>query len=367
AWVREAANAGMKYFVITAKHHDGFCLWPTKFSTYNVMDATPFQRDILGELAAACLKHGVKLGFYYSHWMDWDGSGGDVWISEGWNAVSQQRAPEYARPSQAEFQSYWNHKCLLQISELIDRYDPWLFWFESWTNDINDYVTPQHQDELIELVHGLSAKCLVNSRINFKATSDKCDFLSMMDNNFPDTGFAKPWETSGTLNHSWGYHACDYGWRSTQQLLKNLIGNAALGGNYQLNVGPMGTGAFQPAAIKRLREIGCWLAVNGESIYGTQGSPIGQMPWGRITRRSLPDGNTRLYLHLWNVTPALLVPGLAGIPGSAKVLESGQPVLVEAGKEGLWVNVPIELRDVELPVIALDIKVNSWGPLGKAN
>ncbi|MEI6072339.1 MAG: alpha-L-fucosidase [Verrucomicrobiae bacterium] len=358
-WIREAANAGMKYFLITSKHHDGFCLWPSKFSTYNVVDATPFQRDILGELAAACLKHGVKIGFYYSHWMDWDGSGGDVCMGDRFLAA-EKRNPEYVRPTQAEFQGYWNNKCLPQVRELIELYDPWFFWFDSWNKDINEYVTPKHQDELIDLVHGMSDKCLVNSRINFEAPSEKCDFLSMMDNSFPETGFAKPWETSGTLNHSWGYHSLDFSWNSTEQLLKYLIGNASLGGNYQLNVGPMGTGEFQPAAIKRLREIGCWMAVNGESIYGTQANPIGKVPWGRVTMRSLPDGNTRLYLHLWNVTPgtALLVPGLKNTPISATVMESGQAALVEGGKEGIWVTAPIELKGIVLPVIALELRGN---------
>jgi len=351
-WIREAANAGMKYFVITAKHHDGFCLWPSKFSTYNVLEATPFKRDILSELAAACQKYHVKLGFYYSHWMDWDGSGGDVPAGDG-----DKINPDYVRPSQAEFQGYWEKKCLAQVRELIECYDPWFFWFDSWNKDINDYVTPKHQEELIGLVHGLSDKCLVNSRINFEEPSENCDFLSMMDNSFPDTGFAKPWETSGTLNHSWGYHSMDFAWNSTEQLLKYLIGNASLGGNYQLNVGPMGTGKFQPAAIKRLREIGCWMDVNGESVYGTQRSPIDKVPWGRITARLLPEGNTRLYLHFWSVMPgtAVLVPGISQAPFGAKVLESDQPIFTEVGQAGIWVAIPKELTGLTLPVIALDI------------
>jgi len=357
-WIAEAANAGMKYFLITAKHHDGFCLWPSKFSAYNVVDATPFKRDILGELAAACRKHDIKLGFYYSHWMDWDGTGGDVCLGGEGYPISKKQNPEYVRPTQEEFQNYWEHKSLAQIRELIELYDPWFFWFDSWDTKIKDYVTPAHQDQLIELVHGLSKKCLVNSRINFLEPSEKCDFLSMMDNHFPEAGFSKPWETSGTLNHSWGYHALDYTWKSTEQLLKFLIGNTSLGGNYQLNVGPTGEGKFQPAAIKRLREIGCWMSVNGESIHGTQGSPVEKVPWGRITSRSLPDGNTRLYLHLWEVSPgtAVLIPGLKCKPLAAKVLESGQTTTAEAGQDGIWVSAPRELAGLVLPVIALDLQ-----------
>ena len=355
-WIREAAGAGMKYFLITAKHHDGFCLWPTKASAYNVMDATPFKRDILGELAQACTRHGVKLGFYYSHWLDWDGTGGDV----DWAVMENA---EYVHPTQAQFEAYWQRKCLVQVRELIERYDPWCFWFDTWNEKCEAFITPRRQDELIGLVHGLSAKCLVNSRIRFLTPSDQCDTLSMMDNTFPEKGFAKPWETSGTLNHSWAYHQLDYDWKPTVQLLKNLVGNAALGGNYQLNVGPMPDGRFQEAAIKRLREIGCWMAVNGEAIHGTRTSPVGAMPWGRVTMRALEDGNTRLYLHLWDYTPgtALIVPGLTDRPLGARVLETGQPVAAEAGTGGLWVAVPKELRGIVLPVIALDVLGNNTG------
>ena len=350
AWIREAKNAGMEYFIITSKHHDGFALWPSKASSYNVMDATPFKRDILGELAAACRKFDVKLGLYYSHWQDWDGTGGDV--RTGGNS-------EYVRPSEAEFDVYWRKKCLPQVRELIENYDPWILWFDTWGDASFEHITEERQDELISLVHGLSGKCMVNSRIQFLKPSDKVDCISTMDNSFPAEGFAKPWETSGTLNHSWAFHAMDFEWKSTRQLLGYLIGNASLGGNYQLNVGPMGDGRFQAAATKRLREIGAWLAVNGESIYGTQAGLTDKMPWGRITSRPLEDGRTRLYLHLLEFTPgtALFIKGLSGDNLSAKVLESGQKLTAESGSSGTWVNLPEELKGLDLPVVALDIRI----------
>jgi alpha-L-fucosidase len=351
AWISAAKTAGMRYFVITAKHHDGFALWPTRASKYNVMDATPFKRDILGELAAACRKFDVKLGLYYSHWQDWEGTGGDV-------CKTYVQHDEYVHPTDEEFARYWKNKCLVQVGELIDAYDPWLFWFDTWDKDSFPYVTPERQDELISLVHSRSAKCLVNSRIQFLAPSDRVDYMSMMDNDFPDKGVDKPWETSGTFNHSWAYHQLDFAWKSTEELLKNLIGNAANGGNYQLNVGPKGDGRFQPAVIKRLRELGTWLAVNGESVYGTARSPLGKPGWGRITTRVLENGLTRLYLHLWTITPgtALRLEGVPGTAVAAKVLETGQPVHVQPGAGELWLQLPTELRGLQLPVIAVDCR-----------
>ena len=349
-WIREAKNAGMKYFLITAKHHDGFALWPTKASDYNIADATPFDRDILGELADACRKYDVKLGFYYSHWQDWEGTGGDI-------CSQYLENDEYVHPTDEEFEVYWQNKCLAQVRELIENYDPWFFWFDSWNKDSFKLITPERQDELISLIRSLSDRCLVNSRIQFLAPSDKVDYMSTMDNTFPDEGFPKPWETSGTLNHSWAYHSMDYGWKPTRELIQYLVKNASLGGNYQLNVGPMADGRFQEAAIRRLREIGTWMRVNGESIYGTTGSPFGNMPWGRITSRVIDENQTTLYLHLWDFTPgtAVFVEGATGTASDAAVLEAGQAVEVESGQSGLWVRIPSELNPIDLPVVRLSL------------
>jgi alpha-L-fucosidase len=349
-WIGEAKQAGMKYFVITAKHHDGFCLWPTKHSAFNVMDATPFKRDILAELTDACRKYGIKLGFYYSHWQDWDGSGGDV-------IGDLLKNPEYTRPSQKEFEHYWQHKCLAQVRELIETYDPDLLWFDSWGTESGQYITPRRQEELIDLIREYSPRCLVNSRIRHDAPSDRCDYLSMMDNTFPDNAFDKPWETSGTLNDTWGYHQLDYAWKSTDQLIRNLVNNASFGGNYQLNVGPTPEGLFQPAAIKRLREIGAWMDINGQSIYGTQAGPLAKQIWGTTTINTRDNADAQLFVHAWSICPgtALYLPNIKFKVIESYVLETGQKVSTEKGTDGLWIYLPEQLKNLSLPVIALTL------------
>ncbi len=214
-WVLSAQQAGMRYLIVTAKHHDGFALWPSKVSAYNVVDATPFQRDLLGELAQACRKYGLKLGFYYSHWQDW-GNGGAMppWpAQEGDYAVTQ--------PSDQAYEKYWYEFCLPQVKELLTNYQPDLMWFDSW-HQASPALTERRVADLVELVRQTSPECLINGRIELKnqKSSDQIDFLSMNDNYIPDTGSSKPWEAPGTMNESWGYNQNDYGWKSTPCLLK---------------------------------------------------------------------------------------------------------------------------------------------------
>lgn len=349
-WISAAKDAGMRYTVITAKHHDGFALWPSKASAYNVGAATPFKRDIIGELAAACKRHGVRLGLYYSHWMDWEGTGGDVCEKFMVNE-------EYVHPTEAAFETYWRGKCLPQVRELLTQYDPSFLWFDTWGKLSGAYITEKRQEELISLIRSLSEKCLVNSRIRFDAPPEKADVLSMMDNTFPNEAFDKPWETSGTLNHSWAYHRGDFNWKSTRELLQYLIHNASFGGNYQLNVGPTGEGRFQPAALRRLKEIGAWLSVNSEAIYGTEKSPFPKPEWGRVTSKRESGKASILYLHLFKFTPgaAVTVGPLRHRPRSVRVLESGQELSFQYDPEkGLAVELPVDLQGLEIPVIRVE-------------
>lgn len=279
-WIGLAAKAGMKYFVITSKHHDGFALWDSAVSNYDIA-ATPFGangRDPLGELAKACRKHGIKLGFYYSHWQDWEHPGGAL---PPWPERSGD--PPITQPSDAEFAKYWEGKCLPQVTELIERYKPDMFWFDSWGGKPRDQVTPARRDQLIKLIRDKAPACMINGRI---ASYDPAgaDFVSMGDNQFPDAANAPkvPWETPATMNHSWGYHRLDFQWKSFDQLLDTLLTNAHHGGAITLNVGPMGNGSFQDAAKRRLKQFAAWMDINESALQPTLLSPF---PDG-----SLPDG-----------------------------------------------------------------------------
>ncbi len=356
-WILAAKEAGMKYFLITAKHHDGFALWPTKVSAYNVVDATPFKRDILGELAAACKQHGITLGFYYSHWQDWGHTGGAMppWPAD--RGPFKGQGPTAPQPTQEEFDQYWHNVALPQVRELIRNYDAKFFWFDNWRD--TPYLNDERLNQLITLVREESDDTLINSRIgttwNHSAQNSVIDYISMGDNQFPKEALGKPWETSGTMQRSWGWHKLDYGWKTTDQLLEHLIHNASLGGNYQLNVGPKGDGTFPLQATKRLQEIGAWMAVNGEAIYGTERVSFPENDWGRMTGKQTKDGY-RLYLHVFNPEKKMSLPiaGLRQKPGKAYMLETGEPLKSRVKGNGVTVDFSHLLSDERVSVVVLE-------------
>ncbi len=346
AWMREARNAGMRYFIITAKHHDGFALWDSQVSPYNVVRATPFRRDLIGELVTAARAHGLKCGFYYSHWLDWDHPGGGLppWPeSSGDYPITQ--------PPQTAYEAYWTEKCLPQVRELLVKYAPDILWFDSWGEGHKPFLTEDRLARLIRLVRTTRPDCLINSRIG---TDQGVDYLSMGDNEFPQKGFDQPWESSGTLNHSWGYHRLDYKWKPTRQLLRHLVDNASRGGNYQLNVGPTGEGVFQPAAIRRLREIGAWMTANGEAIHGTRPAPYLEPAWGRLTWNTTSN---RLYALVYDPKPGTTIAfvGPATPPARAWVLETGETLFVTPARaDGFELTLPGYLPDDNILAIGME-------------
>lgn len=323
-WVREAKNAGMRYIVITAKHHDGFALWNSDVSDFDIMN-TPYKKDVIEALVKACRKYGMKYGFYYSHWQDWEYPGGALphWMP---------------KVDDARFQKYWEKKSLQQVKELIVKYDPDLLWFDTW--DEETHITPERRDELIRLVRKYSDKCLINGRICYLNPGENIDFLEMHDNAYPEHLIDKPWQTPATMQHSWGYHAKDYNWKSAEEMLGYLVSNASKGGNYLLNIGPKADGTFPLPAIRRLREMGAWMLVNGEAVYGTQPVDM-KAPEGTCLTQKTENGHRYLYLFLKKRPAEVFLPVTP--KGDCTVLETGRPVEMVSEKGGVRLILPAEI------------------------
>jgi len=313
-WVLLAKEAGMKYVTLTAKHHDGFALWDSKVSDYDVAEFTDPKRDIVGELAEACRKHGLKLGLYYSHWVDWE-------HPDGWD-----HSKEIYGIKAEKYDNYWQKKVIPQMRELLSDYgEIGIIWFDMWIHHSRTCVTKEQLLQLKGLIRELQPNCLVNSRLGLSIEEDSdVDFKTLGDNQLGSRKEDFPWQSPATVAHSWGYFAKEKQWKSTTTLLYSLIGNVSLNGNLMLNIGPRGNGDVPYEIEQRLRDIGTWLELNGESIYGSGAFDLvkDQHDWGKITCKTLADGKTRLYLHLYNWPLSKKIPltGILDKPSKAYLL-----------------------------------------------
>lgn len=261
AWARLAVDAGMKYIIFVAKHSDGFSMYRSKVSRFNIYDATPWKRDPLAELRVACDRHGIKLCVYYSQAIDADDPGGVT-------VVIRDRLPTFPMRGEAAFDRYLREKSLPQVQELLTQYgELGVIWF-----DVPMGMTPERTRPFIETVRRLQPNTLISTRVG----DGPSDFDSMGDNEAPVTASTRAWEMPGTLNWSWGYRKTDNDWKSPETVCFNLVDIVSKGGNYALNVGPKADGTFPEAAQDILRKVGAWLKRNGQAIYGAGRTPFGE-------------------------------------------------------------------------------------------
>ncbi len=352
-WARLAKEAGIKYLVITSKHHDGFCLFGSQATDYDVVDASPYGKCLLKPLADECRKQGIRFCVYHSI-MDW-------------HHPAQTRANERSyNPTKivpgrkAEYLDYMKR----QLKELLDTCDPEVLWFDGeWC----DWYTEQDANDVYRYLRELKPQLIINNRVGkgrqgmeglTKGAEHAGDF-GTPEQQIPATGLpGVDWESCMTMNDTWGYKSDDHNWKSSETLIRNLVDIASKGGNYLLNVGPTAEGLIPAPSVERLQAIGKWMQVNGQAIYGTQASPFQKLPWGRCTKKATA-GSTTLYLQVfqWPQDGRLLVPGLRSKVAAAYLLaDAGKQALpTEAVESGVCVSVPATAPDAICSVVVLQV------------
>lgn len=329
-WVSIAKNAGMKYIIITSKHHDGFAMFRSAASPFNIYDATPFKRDPLAELAEACRRQGIKLGFYYSEAQDWHHPGGAA-AGGHWDPAQDGDMDEYIRKI-----------AVPQVREILSNYGPLgVLWWDTPTG-----MTPERARQFLPLLK-LQPGIITNNRLGGGFPGD----TETPEQHIPATGYKdRDWETCMTMNDTWGYKSYDNNWKSVETLLRNLVDIASKGGNYLLNVGPTAEGVIPQPSVERLAAIGKWLEANGESIYATTAGPFKKLPWGRCTTKP-----GKLYLHVfhWPADGVLNVPMSGTVLRAYLLSEPEKALTVSASDRGCAIQLPATAPDpIDTVVVA---------------
>ncbi|MDP4623909.1 MAG: alpha-L-fucosidase, partial [Akkermansiaceae bacterium] len=334
-FVRMAKEAGMKYIVITAKHHDGFAMFDSVWGDYDVVDATPFKRDIMKELSHACAEQGLRFGFYYSQAQDWHHPGG---FGNNWDKTIERVSSD----------DYVNEKVIPEVKQLLTEYGPIsILWWDT-PRDMS-----QEAFDNIYSLRDLQPGIITNDRLGKDMPGDHKTF----ERHIPDRGpVDQAWEVCMPISGSWGYKKIDTDFKSTKELIRNLADIASKGGNYLLNVSPTGEGVVLSQAQERLKEIGAWMKINSESIYGTTGSPFKKLDWGRCTKKQYAKGST-LYFHVfdWPEDGKLVVPGLKNEIKQAYLMADWKHLETSQDDSGTTISLPENAPDPINSVVVVHI------------
>lgn len=349
-WVAMAKDAGVKYIVITSKHHDGFCMFDTKLTDWCIT-ATPYRRDPMKDLAAACKDAGIRFCLYYSL-LNWHHS--DYVPRLPWNDVAKGK-PDFDR--YVEFMK-------AQLKELLTNYGPiGILWFDGFGEDP---WTIERGKDLYAYVRSLQPQIIVNNRIGKPEITPGAGYLKAgavgdygtPEQVIPGAGLGPDdcWESCMTINDNWGYNKHDHNWKSSKDLIRYLIDIVGKGGNYLLNVGPTSEGLIPEPSIERLRDMGKWLKINGETIYGTTAGPFSKTPpWGRATQKP-----GKLYLHVfdWPKDGKLAVSQVNAKKITAAYLladASQTPLGVTAQPDGVEIALPAQAPDPIASVVVIKV------------
>ena len=330
-WAKLAYDAGMKYLVITSKHHDGFAMFKSK-DPFNIVDATPFKRDPIQELALACKKYNIKFGLYYSQAQDWNHKGGAA-MNGHWDSAQN-----------GSMDKYIDEVALPQVKEILSAYNPAIIWW--------DTPTDMNKERATKIANVLKdyPNLITNNRLGGGYEGD----LETPEQFIPATGIPnKNWESCMTINRTWGFKKNDNNWKNIQLLIRNLIDIASKGGNYLLNVGPTDDGIIPTPEIDRLLQIGSWLKVNGDAIYGTTASPFAYLSWGRATVKK-----NKLYLHVFDYPK----DGIIKVPLANKVTKAyllsntSTPIKTSRKDNYTYLELPTSVADKIATVVVLELK-----------
>lgn len=355
-WVGVFKDCGMKYVVLTAKHHDGFALFDSEVSDYDIVDCTPFKRDIVKELEEACHRHGLKFGVYYSHAQDWDEPDAPYLRADG-AELRRIIHPDLPEDFEPDINRYIESKSLPQVEELMKNYQIDLVWFDTPAG-----ITEEIAKKFSDLVRKYNPDCLINSRLirGYKENPklmELYDYESVGDKKIPDKTKPLYTESPDSVSSTYGYKTKGkVTYHTEEEIIHRFVRTVCAGGNYLLNIGPMGNGKLDPKGVRLYRALGDWLKVNGESVYGTRRYPLNKSPeWGDCSMSK--DGKS-VYLHVmkWPESKSIEIEKLPGRAAAVSFLANGEKAQFSQNGETLKVALPSEPLDKYDTVIKVSLQ-----------